>query len=427
MERSTLQEQTSVPFLSILLIFLTLACTLGEWRISLEPAAPTATPIPTVTPIPTATPTPAPTLTPTPTPAPPPTVVNAAASAPNETALIDAAGLDFEEKRVIEVYQRVAPSVVNITTQVLQRNFFFEAIPAEGAGSGFVLDTEGNILTNYHVIEGAQSIEVTFSDETVLPAQVVGADPRNDIAVIKVTNAPAGLLAPVELGQSANLQVGQRAIAIGNPFGQFGRTLTTGVISAVERTLQGQDGRQISGIIQTDAAINRGNSGGPLLDSAGRVIGVNTAIFSPSGTSAGVGFAVPVDTVRRVLPDLLKLGRYRHPWLGIRYAYRITPGLAKALELPVNKGMLLVELFRGSPLDAAGAKGAQEEAVLGNRRVYLGGDILTAVDGQETTSLEDLDVLLETKYQVGDSVKVTLLREGQEQVVTVTLVEEPTQ
>ncbi len=399
----------SLLFLAALLALGTLACGLGDRLMAAAPPpAPTATAVPTATP--TSTPTPAP-----------------AEAAPNETALIDATGLDFEEKRVIEVYKRVAPSVVNITTQVMQRSFFFEAIPAEGAGSGFVLDTEGHILTNYHVIEGAQSIEVTFSDETVLPAEVVGADPRNDIAVIKVSNAPPNLLTPVELGQSATLQVGQRAIAIGNPFGQFGRTLTTGVISAVDRTLQGQDGRQISGIIQTDAAINRGNSGGPLLDSAGRVIGINTAIFSPSGTSAGVGFAVPVDTVQRVLPDLLKLGRYRHPWLGIRYAYRITPGLAKALELPVNKGLLLVELFRGSPLDGAGVQGAQKEAILGNQRVYLGGDILTALDGQETTSLEDLDILLETKYKVGDSVKVTLLRAGKEQVVTVSLAEEPTQ
>jgi putative serine protease PepD len=343
----------------------------------------------------------------------------------NEVALIDAAGLDFEERRVIEVYRRLAPSVVNITTQVLQRSFFFEVIPAEGAGSGFVLDSEGHILTNYHVVENAQSIEISFSDDTVLPAKVVGADPRNDVAVLQVENAPPGLLAPVELGQSANLQVGQRAIVIGNPFGQFGRTLTTGVISALDRTLEGQDGRQISGVIQTDAAINRGNSGGPLLDSAGRVIGINTAIFSPSGVNAGVGFAVPVDTIRRLLPDLLELGRYRHPWLGIRYAYRLTPGLARALELPVTKGLLLVELFPGSPLAAQGVKGAQQEAILGNQRIYIGGDILTAVDDHELTTLEELDTFLETNYQVGDSVTVTLQRGDEEKTLSVTLAEQP--
>jgi S1-C subfamily serine protease len=338
--------------------------------------------------------------------------------------MIDAAGLDFAEKRVIDVYERVSPAVVNITTQVLRRSFFFEIIPEEGAGSGFVLDKEGHILTNYHVIEGAQRIEVTFIDETTLPAKVVGADPRNDIAVLQV-EAPPELLVPVELGTSANLQVGQRAIAIGNPFGQFGGTLTTGVISALNRTLQGQDGREVSGIIQTDAAINRGNSGGPLLDSAGRVIGINTAIFSPSGTSAGVGFAVPVDTIHRILPDLLTLGRYRHPWLGVRYAYRLTPGLANILDLPVDKGLLLVELYRGSPLALKGVQGAQQETILGNQRIFIGGDILTTIDGEEVTSIDSLQILLETKYQVGDTVNVTLLRNGEERTITVELAEEP--
>lgn len=396
--------------LAMLLVLLSLACNLGEGLTSV------------------ATPLPAPTATPVSTPTPPPTsapAVSAAGVVTNEVALIDAAGLDFEERRVIEVYRRLAPSVVNITTQVLQRSFFFEVIPAEGAGSGFVLDSEGHILTNYHVVENAQSIEISFSDDTVLPAKVVGADPRNDVAVLQVENAPPGLLAPVELGQSANLQVGQRAIVIGNPFGQFGRTLTTGVISALDRTLEGQDGRQISGVIQTDAAINRGNSGGPLLDSAGRVIGINTAIFSPSGVNAGVGFAVPVDTIRRLLPDLLELGRYRHPWLGIRYAYRLTPGLARALELPVTKGLLLVELFPGSPLAAQGVKGAQQEAILGNQRIYIGGDILTAVDDHELTTLEELDTFLETNYQVGDSVTVTLQRGDEEKTLSVTLAEQP--
>ncbi|MEZ4673589.1 MAG: trypsin-like peptidase domain-containing protein [Caldilineaceae bacterium] len=242
---------------------------------------------------------------------------------------LDTQDLDVAERRVVAVYDRVAPSVVSINTQVLRRSFFFE-IPEEGAGSGFILDDQGHILTNYHVIQNAQGIDVNLGDEYVLPAKVVGVDPRNDIAVLKV-EAPVENLVPVELGSSGDLKVGQRAIAIGNPFGQFGRTLTTGVISALDRTLEGSDGRTITGIIQTDAAINRGNSGGPLLDSAGRVIGINTAIFSPTGTSAGVGFAVPVDTVKRLLPDLLTLGRYRHPWLGVRYAYEIKPGLARLL------------------------------------------------------------------------------------------------
>lgn len=383
-----------------LFALLVMACNLNQFLppVSAPPAPLPVTPAPT--PIPTGTP------------------------ALNQVALIDALGLDFAEKRVIDVYRRVSPAVVNVTTQVLRRGFFFEITPVEGAGSGFVLDKQGHILTNFHVIEGARLIEVTFIDETTLPAQIVGVDPRNDIAVLKV-DAPAELLTPVELGNSANLQVGQRAIVIGNPFGQFGGTLTTGVISALDRTLQSRDGREISGIIQTDAAINSGNSGGPMLDSAGRVIGINTAIFSPSGTNAGVGFAVPVDTARRVLPDLLTLGRYRHPWLGVRYAYRITPGLADLLDLPVQKGLLLVELSRGGPLAKVGAQGAQQEAILGNQRVFVGGDILTAIDEQEVASLEELYNLLETNYKVGDTVKVELRRQGQEATVTVELAEEP--
>jgi len=342
----------------------------------------------------------------------------------NDVVLIDTLGLDFAEKRVIDVYTRVSPAVVNITTQVLRRSFFFEAIPAEGAGSGFVIDTEGHILTNYHVIEGAQQIEVTFIDETTLPAQLIGADPGNDLAVLKV-DAPAERLVPVEFGTSDNLQVGQRAIAIGNPFGQFGGTLTTGVISALDRTLQGPDGRQLAGIIQTDAAINKGNSGGPLLDSAGRVIGINSAIFSPSGTNVGVGFAMPVDTIQRVLPDLLTLGHYRHPWLGIRFGYHITPGLADILKLPVKQGILLVELYRDSPLAANGVKGAQQEEILGNQRIFVGGDIVTAINGEKVNSTEDLQTLLETKYQVDNTVTVTIVSDGQERDITVTLTEEP--
>jgi S1-C subfamily serine protease len=337
---------------------------------------------------------------------------------------IDALGLDFAEKRVIDVHARVSPAVVNITTQVLRRSFFFDVIPEEGAGSGFVIDREGHILTNYHVIERARRIEVTFFNETTLPAALVGADPANDLALLKVEAWPE-LLVPVEFGASANLQVGQRAIAIGNPFGQFGGTLTTGVISALDRTLKGPADRSMTGIIQTDAAINSGNSGGPLLDSAGRLIGINTAIFSPSGTNVGVGFAVPVDTIRRVLPDLLTLGRYRHPWLGIRFAYRITPGLADILDLPVDQGILLVELYRRGPLAARGAIGAQQEVVFGNQRLFIGGDILTAVDGQPVTSMEDLQILLETNYKVGQTVMVTVRRGGEEQQLDVILTEEP--
>lgn len=343
---------------------------------------------------------------------------------PNLTAAeIDAQGRDLAERRVIDVYERVSPSVVSITTQVLRRGFFFE-IPEEGAGSGFVLDLEGHILTNYHVISSAREIDVNLSDEYVLPATVVGVDPRNDVALLQV-DAPADILVPVIFGDSERLQVGQRAIAIGNPFGQFGRTLTTGVISALDRTIEGSDGRTITGIIQTDAAINRGNSGGPLLDSNGRVIGINTAIFSPTGTSAGVGFAVPIDTVKRLLPDLLTLGRYRHPWLGVRYAYEIKPGLARLLDLPTNQGLLLVQLHQGSPLDLAAVQGAQREAIVSNQRVYVGGDIVLAIDGVPVHTLDGMETFLEDNYTVGDTVTVTLLRDGQEFERQIELIEEP--
>jgi S1-C subfamily serine protease len=338
-----------------------------------------------------------------------------------QLALIDGAGLDFEEKRVIDVYNRVSPSVVSITTQVIQYDFFFDPYTQEGAGSGFVLDDEGHILTNYHVIENAEGIEVTFSDETTLPAELVGIDPRNDIAVIKVE--PTVALQPVELGESSTLQVGQRAIAIGNPFGEFSRSLTTGVVSALNRTIEGPEGLTISGMIQTDAAINRGNSGGPLLDSAGRVIGINSAIFSPSGTNAGVGFAVPVDTVKRVLPDLLELGRYRHPWLGIRGAYTLNERLAEILELSVSKGLLLVDIT--DPLERAGVRGATREAILGNRRIYIGGDVLTKIDGREIDDYDDVRIYLEENYKVGDEVTVTVQRGDEARDIQVRLVEEP--
>jgi len=342
----------------------------------------------------------------------------------NYAALIDELGLDFAERRVTDLYERVSPSVVNITTRVLRRGFFYEAIPEEGVGSGFVLDRTGHILTNYHVVEGAQRVEVGFSDDTILQATVIGLDARTDLALLKV-DAPEGLLSPVELGTSANLRVGQRAVAIGNPFGQFERTLTTGVISALGRSLEGADGRTITGVIQTDAAINRGNSGGPLLDSSGRVIGVNTAIFSPSGTSAGVGFAVPIDIVRRILPDLIELGYYRHPWLGIRYAYAVTPGLKEALGLPVDRGLLLVQVYPGSPLDQAGLIGAQREVIVGNQRVFIGGDLLVGIDDVEITTYEQLETYLEDRFRAGDTATISVLSGDQLFDLEVIVGEEP--
>jgi len=355
-------------------------------------------------------------------------VAQAAPATTNDQAEIDANDLDVAERRVVDVYQRVSPAVVSINTTTMVQDFFYNSVPQEGSGSGFILDTQGHILTNDHVVQGADQISVVFGDnngnDDTFDATVVGADPHNDIAVLHV-DAPADKLIPVELGTSDNLLVGQRAIAIGNPFGQFGRTLTTGVISALGRTLQGDDGSTISGAIQTDAAINRGNSGGPLLDSSGRVIGINSAIFSPTGSNAGVGFAIPVDTIRRLLPDLLQLGHYRHPWLGIRYAYDISPDRAKALKLPVEQGLLLVQLFDGSPIAQANVRGAQNEDIVRNQRVYTGGDILLKIDDVSITRLEQVETLLEDNYRVGDSVTLTLMRDTQQYTVQVTLGEEP--
>ncbi len=340
------------------------------------------------------------------------------------TPFVDKQGLDLAEKRVINVYNRVAPSVVNITTQVLQPSFFYGSVPAQGAGSGFVIDTDGHILTNYHVIENAQRIDVAFGNGTTLKATLVGSDARNDMAVLKV-DAPKSLLKPVTFGDSEHLQVGQRAIAIGNPFGEFGRTLTTGVVSALNRSIQGPSGLPITGIIQTDAAINKGNSGGPLLDSAGRVIGITSAIFSPSGTNAGVGFALPIATVKRVLPSLLKSGSYPHPYLGVKYAHTLTPALSRALGLKSDHGLLLVQLVSGSPLDRAGLQGAQQQQVVGNRLFYVGGDVLLAVDSHTVRNLGDLKAYLENHYRVGDKVSVTYSRAGQQKQVTLTLAREP--
>ena len=331
--------------------------------------------------------------------------------------------IDVEERLVTAVYEKAAPSVVHITARVLYADFFFGVYPEEGAGSGFIFDRQGHIVTNYHVVKDAQSVEVTLYEDETVPAEVVGVDPSNDLAVVKV-DLPAKDLRPIELGSSENLRVGQRAIAIGSPFGQFDRTLTTGVISALGRTLKTESGEVMRRVIQTDAAINPGNSGGPLLDSRGRLIGVNTAIVSPSGASAGIGFAIPVDTVRRVVPVLIAKGYYPHPWLGF-LGYSITPALAERLNLPVEQGILIARLYRSSPAAEAGLRGATRQVSVGNRILLAGGDIVTAVDGRPIKEWEDLDAYLEEFKQVGDAVTLTVLRDGKEMQIELELAEEP--
>jgi S1-C subfamily serine protease len=350
------------------------------------------------------------------TPAPTPT---------NTPTPVSVSSVDLEpgEQIIINVYKKAAPSVVNIKTQVLQWDFFFGVYPEEGAGSGFVYDKEGHIVTNYHVVEGAQSIEVSFGEDLSVPAEVVGTDPLNDLAVLKV-DVPPDKLVPVELGDSSTLQVGQWAIAIGNPFGRFERTLTVGVVSALNRTLELESGRIIRNLIQTDAAINPGNSGGPLLDSKGRVIGVNTAIVSPSRASAGVGFAIPVNVLKRVVPELIAYGRYRHPWLGV-IGYTITPTLARRLNLPVDQGVLVAQVYRGSPAHKAGIRGAKDQVVIGSRIILVGGDIITAIDNTPIKGIDFLNAYLEDNTQVGQTVELSILRDGKPLKVKVVLEEEP--
>ena len=332
--------------------------------------------------------------------------------------------VDVEEQLVVSVYERVSPAVVHITSRAYVYGFFSEIVPQEGSGSGFVYDQDGHIITNYHVVEGAEELDVTLADGTMVSAQVVGADPYSDLAVIKV-DVPPEKLHSVELGSSSNLRVGQRTIAIGNPFG-LDRTLTTGVISSLDRVIERENNRPLAQVIQTDAAINPGNSGGPLLNSLGQVIGVNTAIRSPSGGSVGIGFAVPVDTVKRVVPELVANGRYPHPWIGFEgQAYRITPVLAEALDLPVERGLLIARLYRDSPADRVGLQGADRRVQLGRSVILVGGDIVTAIDRLALESFDQLTIYLEAEKRPGDEVTLTVWRDGEEMTVSLTLGERP--
>ena len=315
--------------------------------------------------------------------------------------------LDIEEQLISNLYERVSPSVVHVASRVITMDLFFGPMASEGTGSGFVWDDQGHIVTNYHVIADADRIEVIFSDESRTEAEVIGVDPRNDLAVLRVDPLVAPLQ-PVTLGQAEAIRVGQRAIAIGNPFG-LDRTLTTGVISALGRPLQTEEGDYIFNVVQTDAAINPGNSGGPLLNSRGEIIGVNTSIRQGA---EGIGFAVPVDTLRRVVPVLIIEGRYRHPTLGL-LGYSINSALAEELRLPVERGVLVAQLARGGPADSAGVRGAQQQVIIGNQRVLVGGDIILAIDGRDVVDWNGLQEYLELNTRVGQTVTLSLLR-GQE-------------
>ena len=373
-----------------LVLLSVVACSLSDLSSRLatpdavEPAAvPTQTPVVVV-------------LTPTPLPA--------------ELAL----AADVEEQLVISVYAQASPGVVCITAP----EQFGSCI-----GSGFVLDREGHIVTNNHVAEVDVSLLVTLADAHTVPAVVVGADAGSDLAVLKI-DVPPEALTVVPLGQSSSLKVGQRAIAIGNPFG-LERTVTTGVISSLGRTLPRDDSDfQIAQLIQTDAAINPGNSGGPLLNSQGEVIGVNTAIRSLTGVNSGVGFAIPVDIVRRVVLELIELGRYRHPWVGVT-GTSISPEMVEVMDLPTENGILVFTVEPDSPASKADLRGGGTQVVISGRPMREGGDILIAIGDTEVKDFDDLVNYLATYTSVGDTISLTIVRDGQERQVELVLEERP--
>jgi 2-alkenal reductase len=324
------------------------------------------------------------------------------------------AGADVEEQLVINVYAQVSPAVVCITAPLQ----FGSCI-----GSGFVIDREGHVVTNNHVAEAADELLVTLADEQTVPAEFIGGDPGSDLAVLKI-DVPPEQLVVAELGDSASLQVGQRAIAIGNPFG-LERTVTTGIISSLGRTLSRDDSDfQIAEVIQTDAAINPGNSGGPLLDSQGNVIGVNTAIRSLTGVNSGVGFAIPVDIVQRVVPQLISEGRYRHPWIGVS-GLSLTSEIVDALELSVETGVLIISVEPASPALAAGLQGGETPVQVAGRTIYAGGDIVVSIDDAEVKRFDDIINYLASETGVGDTIVLTVVRDGATQQVEVTLEERP--
>ena len=311
--------------------------------------------------------------------------------------------LTAEEQAHIEVFRKTSPSVVHITTLAAQRDLFsmnVQQVP-RGTGTGFVWDDRGHIVTNFHVIQGATAARVTLSDQSVHEATLVGAFADRDLAVLKIDLPKAGF-PPIPIGSSRDLIVGQRVYAIGNPFG-LDQTLTTGVVSALNREIESFNQRTIKAVIQTDAAINPGNSGGPLLDSAGRLIGVNTQIASPSGASAGIGFAIPVDEVNRIVPRLIRDGRYLRPSLGVAGG---PPGLTQSLRLP--KGVVLVQVGAGSPAARAGLIPFRR----GNRGEVVAGDVITAINEDAVATMDDMLTLLERR-QAGDTVTLTLWRAGQ--------------
>ena len=336
---------------------------------------------------------------------------------PDQVEITEAApggSLDGEEENNISVYKKNIPSVVNVTSRAMTYDFFYGLVPQEGQGSGFVIDKEGHILTNYHVIADARQVEVTMHNRKKYKATVVGTDPPHDLAVIQI-KAPD--LVPAVLGDSRNLQVGQKVYAIGNPFGLAG-TMTRGIVSSI-RPVREPNGAMIDEAIQTDAAINPGNSGGPLMNWHGEVIGINTMILSNVGQNAGIGFAIPINTAKAVLNDLMTLGRVRRPALGVR-TIPIGPELADEMGLPVDYGLLIVQVTSGGSADQAGLRAGTEKAYLGNTPIMLGGDLIVAIDDQKVQDEQDLSQMMDN-HRAGDKVKITIYRNKKRLDVSVSL------
>ena len=326
------------------------------------------------------------------------------AESPSQTRTFDTARTRDEDIN-IRIYDELGPGVVNVTSTTLERNFWFDVIPRRGVGSGVVIDRKGRIVTNFHVVQEASRIEVTLYDKSSYEAKVLGTDRFNDLVILEI-DCPAEKLHPIKLGSSDNLKVGQKVLAIGNPFG-FEHTLTTGIISSLGRSLRTDSG-VIENVIQSDAAINPGNSGGPLLNTQGELIGINTAIYSRSGESAGIGFAVPVNMLRRIVPDLVSFGYVRRPWFGVQ-GRALTPRLASALNLPVQEGLLIERVEEGSSSDQAGLRGGRRRVLLGNFFLIIGGDILVPLDGRPVGSHDDLVRLLADK-RPGDRIGASFYR-----------------
>ena len=327
--------------------------------------------------------------------------------------------LSIDEQENIRIYEKSSKAVVNISNIAFNYDFFYRAIPAEsGSGTGFIIGESGIIVTNYHVVENASKLVVTLSNNSQWPGKLIGADPNNDLAIVRI-QAPVDSYDILEFSNSNDIVVGQKVLALGNPFG-LRQTLTTGIISALGRTIAAKNGRKIEGIIQTDAAINPGNSGGPLLDSEGKVIGINTAIIGSAG-SVGIGFAVPSNTALRILPDLLEYGYVRRPWLGIE---PIPTVYLRRIGIDVPDGLLIARVVIGASADQAGLRGATRTVKVGRYKVPWGGDIITHINGSPVFTMEDLAQQIETRKS-GDEVTISYIRKESVDSVIVKLVLRP--